>query len=86
MTDKVQIHVKVSKRTRQRLKVLADEDGVSLMALAEALIERGLLQEELVRADPSALNLREKMDQRALRKFHRVGEYAERKPVFDFDD
>ena len=45
MSDKVQIHVRVSKRTRQRLKLMADDDGTSLMAIAEALIEQALEKE-----------------------------------------
>lgn len=47
--ENVQIHVRVSKEVRQRLKLLADDDGSSLMAVAEALLEQALEKEDAVR-------------------------------------
>lgn len=82
MSDKVQIHVRVSKRTRQRLKLMADDDGTSLMAIAEALIEQALEKEGAIRKGKTA-SLGERS--RATR-WHSVAPGPIHRPVFDFED
>lgn len=82
MSDKVQINVRVSKRTRQRLKLMADDDGSSLMAVAEALIEQALEKEDAVRKGMAA-PLGERM---RTTKWHTVAPAPARQPVFELDD
>lgn len=60
--EKVQIHVRVSKRTRQRLKLLADEDDTTIIAIAERFLDQALDDQSLYATNGFAASLRKRID------------------------